>query len=54
VYARTGEVNQPGDKILVAKGGKGGDASNNYTGQRGHGYSIRLDLKLIADIGFVG
>ena len=49
-----GEVNEPGDRVLVAKGGNGGDVTNNFIGQKGHGYSIRLDLKLIADIGLVG
>lgn len=49
-----GEINEPGDEILVAKGGVGGGPTNRYLGKKGHTLSVTLDLKLIADIGFVG
>jgi len=49
-----GDINKARDKILVAKGGDGGMASNQYVGQKGDLQSIMLDLKLISDIGFVG
>ncbi len=49
-----GEINNPEDQIVVAKGGEGGSEYNGYGGTRGQAHSITLDLKLIADVGFVG
>lgn len=49
-----GEVNEVGEKVLLARGGEGGNASNNFLGQKGQSHTLRLDLKLIADIGLVG
>ncbi|KAK7574223.1 hypothetical protein V9T40_011414 [Parthenolecanium corni] len=49
-----GELNEPGDRIVVAKGGPGGCPETGYSGIRGENRTIRLDLKLIADIGLVG
>ncbi|KAI1285211.1 GTP-binding protein 10 [Halotydeus destructor] len=49
-----GEVNSPGERVIVALGGKGGDQLNQYNGMHGQKMSIKLDLKLIADVGFVG
>jgi GTPase len=61
-----GELLEPGDRILVAKGGKGGKGnwefrnSRNQTpmvateGKDGQEVGVRLELKLIADIGLVG
>lgn len=61
-----GELDFPGKKILVAKGGKGGlgnyhfATSTNQTpmyaqsGQLGEKKKLLLNLKIIADIGFVG
>jgi GTPase involved in cell partitioning and DNA repair len=49
-----GEVNEVGDKLLVAAGGAGGGPDNDFIGQEGELVSIQLDLKLIADIGLVG
>lgn len=60
------EVTRVGEKILVAKGGKGGRgnfhfrSSTNTTprefepGLPGQEYTIRFELKLIADIGLIG
>lgn len=60
------ELTKVGEKILVAKGGRGGRgnflfrSSRNTTptefedGKPGQTHKIRLELKLIADIGFVG
>ncbi|XP_015790656.1 GTP-binding protein 10 homolog [Tetranychus urticae] len=42
------------EKLLVAKGGKGGSYESNYIGQPGQYREIIIDLKLIADVGFVG
>ncbi|CAG7830120.1 unnamed protein product, partial [Allacma fusca] len=49
-----GEINEPGDKVIAAKGGEGGSPYNGYSGQLGQAHSVTLDLKLIADVGFVG
>ena len=49
-----GELNKDDDKLLIASGGKGGSSRNKYTGQQGQGFSVNLDLKLLADIGLIG
>ncbi|KAI0227923.1 GTP-binding protein 10 [Lamellibrachia satsuma] len=49
-----GEINTPEDRVLIARGGTGGCLENNFQGMRGLPVSVRLDLKLIADIGLVG
>ncbi|KAG1664351.1 GTP-binding protein 10 [Nymphon striatum] len=49
-----GDLYKSGDKVLVAEGGEGGNSFNNFLGQKGNSVMIRLDLKLIADVGFVG
>lgn len=49
-----GQINQEGDTIIVARGGPGGNAENGFLGHFGQVHHIRLDLKLIADVGLVG
>lgn len=49
-----GELNLPGETCLVAGGGGGGCSGNQFIGHKGQARSIKLDLKLIADIGLVG
>ncbi|XP_054716112.1 GTP-binding protein 10-like [Uloborus diversus] len=49
-----GEVNAHGERLLLAKGGSGGGPQNGYLGQKGQVFPLTLDLKLIADVGFVG
>lgn len=39
---------------MVAYGGAGGNPITQYNGQRAQPLSVRLDLKLIADVGLVG
>ncbi|XP_076269734.1 GTP-binding protein 10 homolog [Rhynchophorus ferrugineus] len=51
---KLGELNNDGDTLIVAKGGTGGHQKNGFLGSRGQVYHVRLDLKLIADIGLVG
>lgn len=60
------ELVRVGEKLLIAKGGGGGKgnflyrSSTNTTpkefgpGYQGDSYNVRLELKLIADVGFVG
>ncbi|MFA6365496.1 MAG: GTPase ObgE [Candidatus Paceibacterota bacterium] len=60
------EIVQIGERILVAKGGKGGKgnfhfrSSTNTTPKQAQGglpgqqFKVRLELKLIADVGFIG
>ncbi|XP_077713170.1 GTP-binding protein 10 isoform X2 [Canis aureus] len=49
-----GELNKEQDRILVAEGGLGGKLLTNFLPLKGQKQVIRLDLKLIADIGLVG
>jgi GTP-binding protein len=61
-----GEVLQDGDRLLVAKGGRGGRGNQSYLsnrnrapqeaepGEAGEERWLRLDLKLIADVGLLG
>ncbi|CAH0718694.1 unnamed protein product, partial [Brenthis ino] len=58
IYREDGEVLGSVDKedqvLIVARGGPGGNKQNNFLGHYGQVHHIRLDLKLIADIGLVG
>ncbi|PWA23955.1 hypothetical protein CCH79_00011012 [Gambusia affinis] len=49
-----GELNAEGDRVLVAKGGSGGTPYFPFEPKKGQVKHIRLDLKLIADLGLVG
>lgn len=60
------EIKEPGEEIIIARGGKGGFGNFHYRsgrntsperanpGEPGESKKIRLELKLIADVGFVG
>ena len=60
------EIVKIGEPVLIAKGGKGGRgnflfrSSTNTTpmqcqpGIKGEAYALRLELKMIADVGFIG
>ena len=60
------EIVRKGERILAAKGGKGGRGNFHFRsstnrsprqfemGQPGESFAIRLELKLIADIGLIG
>jgi GTP-binding protein len=60
------EVLNPTDKILIAKGGKGGRGNNEFKsatnqtpmyaekGEQGEDKKLFLELKLIADVGLIG
>ncbi|KAJ8958882.1 hypothetical protein NQ318_019650 [Aromia moschata] len=51
---KLGEVNEEGEELIIAKGGTGGHPKNGFLGTKGQAYPVKLDLKLIADIGLVG
>ena len=60
------DLKNDGDSVVVAKGGRGGHGNKHFansvnraprefeTGQPGEERTIRLDLKLIADVGIIG
>ncbi|MCM8779235.1 MAG: GTPase ObgE [Candidatus Omnitrophica bacterium] len=52
------DLTQPGEKVIVAKGGEGGRGNRPRKpatpGKLGEGKKLILELKLIADIGLVG
>ncbi|XP_076463498.1 GTP-binding protein 10-like [Babylonia areolata] len=49
-----GDANEEGDRVIAAHGGQGGNPNNQFIGRRGEARSVRLNLKLIADVGLVG
>ncbi|KAM9023149.1 cilia- and flagella-associated protein 69 [Ara ararauna] len=49
-----GELNAAGERFLAARGGLGGCLATNFVPCKGQRRIVRLDLKLIADIGLVG
>lgn len=54
VGSKLGELNVEGDSLIIAHGGEGGNAQNGWLGRKGQDIGIRLELKLIADVGLVG
>ncbi|XP_033762063.1 GTP-binding protein 10 homolog [Pecten maximus] len=48
------DLDEDGQEVVVAEGGKGGIEQTNFLGQRGEAHTIVLDLKLIADVALVG
>jgi len=49
-----GDLMKHDDVVLVARGGPGGNKSTQYLGLAGQARNVKLDLKLLADVGFVG
>jgi GTP-binding protein len=61
-----GEVRAPGDRLLVARGGRGGRGNRSFLsnknrapreaepGEAGEERWLRLDLRLLADVGLLG
>nr|XP_057940108.1 GTP-binding protein 10 isoform X3 [Doryrhamphus excisus] len=49
-----GDLNAEGDRVMVAKGGHGGSLTSAFLPSKGQSRQIKLDLKLIADMGMVG
>ncbi|XP_029306503.1 LOW QUALITY PROTEIN: GTP-binding protein 10 [Cottoperca gobio] len=49
-----GDLNNDGDRLMVVKGGHGGSLYSRFNPTKGQIKQIRLDLKLIADLGLVG
>ncbi len=64
--AAIADLDQPGEEVVVAKGGKGGFGNTHFAsstnqapqvaqeGEEGEENSIILELKLIADVGLIG
>lgn len=53
-FSLQGDLNTEGDRLMVAKGGHGGSLYSAFEPSKGQANHIRLDLKLIADLGLVG
>lgn len=63
---RIGELISPGDRVIVARGGKGGRGNKHFAtpvdraprradpGEEGEKFELRLELKVMADVGLVG
>uniref|UniRef100_A0A3Q3VZ86 GTP-binding protein 10 n=1 Tax=Mola mola TaxID=94237 RepID=A0A3Q3VZ86_MOLML len=49
-----GELNIEGERLMVARGGSGGSLHSAFEPSKGQVKHLRLDLKLIADVGLVG
>ncbi|XP_068629892.1 GTP-binding protein 10 homolog [Battus philenor] len=49
-----GSIDKEGETVIVARGGPGGNSDNSFLGHFGQIHHVRLDLKLIADVGLVG
>lgn len=49
-----GAIDEEEQTVIIARGGPGGNPNNHFLGHHGQVHHIRLDLKLIADIGLVG
>lgn len=49
-----GSIDKEGEKVIIARGGPGGTPETDFLGHFGQIHHIRLDLKLIADVGLVG
>ncbi len=61
-----GDLTEPGQRLVIAKGGRGGRGNQHFAssvrqvpriaekGEPGQEMTLRLDLRLIADIGIVG
>jgi GTP-binding protein len=64
--AVSGDLDKPGERLLVAKGGRGGLGNCHYAsstnqaprmaqeGEKGEEKSLILELKLVADVGIIG
>ncbi|CAF0887597.1 unnamed protein product [Adineta ricciae] len=48
------EINDIDDECIVAHGGAGGSYKTFFQGEPGEATMVNLDLKLLADVGFVG
>jgi GTP-binding protein len=65
-WVQVADLQKPGDEVVVAYGGRGGWGNTHYkssrvttpkfaqTGEEGERFKVRLELKILADVGLVG
>ncbi len=65
-WVMVADLDEDGDEIVIARGGRGGKGNVNYkssrqttprfaqTGEKGERFLVRLELKVLADVGLVG
>jgi GTP-binding protein len=65
-FVQVADLNTPGEELLIAQGGRGGKGNKHYKssiittpkfaqkGELGERYRVRLELKVLADVGLVG
>lgn len=54
LFSILADMDEVGKRFMVARGGSGGGPENGFVCSKGEAKSVRIDLKLLADVGLVG